>query len=94
MASPPVLTDNDRKVLVNAWQCFKTQPVVSLLSSPNRRDILLTFHQVDYVKLQELANYKTVASANTCYLAARKKLFANDGAKMTDNDRKLIVLAW
>ena len=40
-----------------------------------------------------MAGYKTEASARACYLAARKKMLA-DGLKMTENDRKLIVMAW
>ncbi len=48
---------------------------------------------MDYIKLQAMGNYKTPASATACYLAARKKMLADNG-KMTDNDRKLIVMAW
>lgn len=40
-----------------------------------------------------MGNYKTPASATACYLAARKKMLADNG-KMTDNDSKLIVMAW
>ncbi|KAK5173016.1 uncharacterized protein LTR77_003138 [Saxophila tyrrhenica] len=76
MAAPSNLTENDRKLLVNAWNCFKTTP------------------SVDNTRLQTMGNYKTPASATACYLAARKKMLNADGAKMIDNDRKLIVMAW
>lgn len=33
--------------------------------------------QVDYTKLQQMAGYKNVASATTCFLAARKKALAS-----------------
>ncbi|KAK3702807.1 hypothetical protein LTR37_014791 [Vermiconidia calcicola] len=50
--------------------------------------------QVDYAKLKELGGFKTVASANSSFLAAKKKMLASNATKISAHDRELIVMAW
>jgi hypothetical protein len=73
MAMAATLTEGDKRILILAWQSFKTSP------------------QVDFEKLRQLAGYKTAASANACYIEARKRLLSG---KMTARDQELIPLAW
>ncbi|KAF2481937.1 hypothetical protein BDY17DRAFT_325443 [Neohortaea acidophila] len=53
-----------------------------------------TAPEIDYPKLQQMGNYSTTASATTCYLATRKKVCSSPPGKLTDGDRKMLLMAW
>ncbi|KAI7331563.1 hypothetical protein KC315_g5065 [Hortaea werneckii] len=68
------LTPGEKKLLSLVWQCFESAPKARMVTSDNRI-ITECLQQVNMKKLATIGEYKTPASANTCWYNLKKKLF-------------------
>ncbi|KAI6885915.1 hypothetical protein KC363_g6928 [Hortaea werneckii] len=68
------LTPGEKKLLSLVWQCFESAPKARMITG-DYRIITDRFLQVNMKKLATIGEYKTAASANTCWYNLKKKLF-------------------
>ncbi|KAI7090183.1 hypothetical protein KC356_g1747 [Hortaea werneckii] len=68
------LTPGEKKLLSLVWQCFESAPKARTITG-DHQIITDCFAQVNMKKLATIGEYKTAASANTCWYNLKKKLF-------------------
>ncbi|KAI7325909.1 hypothetical protein KC315_g7706 [Hortaea werneckii] len=68
------LTPGEKKLLSLVWQCFESAPKARMITG-DYRIITDCLAQVNMKKLATIGEYKTAASANTCWYNLKKKLF-------------------